>query len=597
MDRALEGPISSEPVPISIRDVEVVSSPLREVTASRKRFDLFSLPDGPDGEPVSLTDLEAVFSPGFNPTPRLATIPPAGQEQGAAAGEKSKTPTPPPGAVRHLVFEEDPDGEAPPLPLIGKTGKAQPAPKKAAPPATVKAPPQATVKAAPKEEEPPSSMPISSGSILAEGPPSSSPAAPVSSSAILESIEDEPGVDVDFDAPGEAAAKPKAPPVKKAPAHLPFFDVGDLDPRVSDIFAASPAPFDPRVPPLPNSAPPPSDPSVNSGLRDLRALVAKEEEALPAPEQRTSFSLFNLSGGLFEEPKGGLGAPDLHHLAQPAPRSGRPSAPGRPSSPTLPSPSQRPIAPVLLPAPAATASRPPPKAARSERRRIPLPLLGVVVFAACAGLGSLAFRWAAGTGTSPTATPIGPERAIPTAPVEAPPQTAAAVDPPQTGAVVVAPPPVEAQGAPAATNPGASAPKVSPSSAPTAAPVRETPAREPAAEKAPPAAKTAVEKTAPPVEAPPPPPSGADFDKAAAKAALAAAASRALSCKTADDPGGGARVSVTFAPSGRVPRSMVVSAPYQGTAIGGCIAAAFRSASVPPFDGEPVTVTKDLTLR
>jgi hypothetical protein len=30
---------------------------------------------------------------------------------------------------------------------------------------------------------------------------------------------------------------------------------------------------------------------------------------------------------------------------------------------------------------------------------------------------------------------------------------------------------------------------------------------------------------------------------------------------------------------------------------GGCIASAFRSASVPPFEGVPVTVTKDVTIR
>ena len=63
------------------------------------------------------------------------------------------------------------------------------------------------------------------------------------------------------------------------------------------------------------------------------------------------------------------------------------------------------------------------------------------------------------------------------------------------------------------------------------------------------------------------------------------------------DPAGIAKVSVTFAPSGRVTNSQVIGGPYIGSAAGGCIARAFRSAQVPAFDGDPVTVQKAVDLR
>ncbi len=105
----------------------------------------------------------------------------------------------------------------------------------------------------------------------------------------------------------------------------------------------------------------------------------------------------------------------------------------------------------------------------------------------------------------------------------------------------------------------------------------------------------------PPVTAPTAPPhaaEGAEFDRGAARAALAAAAAAASGCKTSpDDPVGGARVSVTFAPSGRVITARVESAQFQGTRTGGCIAATFRTAAVPPFAGDPVMVSKDVIVR
>lgn len=103
--------------------------------------------------------------------------------------------------------------------------------------------------------------------------------------------------------------------------------------------------------------------------------------------------------------------------------------------------------------------------------------------------------------------------------------------------------------------------------------------------------------TSPAAPAPPPPTSAsAEFDRAAARASLAAAAAAAASCMQPDDPAR-ARVSIIFAPTGRVTMTRLVNGPFQGTPTGSCIARAFRTMSVPPFTGDPVTVTKDVFLR
>jgi hypothetical protein len=91
-------------------------------------------------------------------------------------------------------------------------------------------------------------------------------------------------------------------------------------------------------------------------------------------------------------------------------------------------------------------------------------------------------------------------------------------------------------------------------------------------------------------------PAGGEFDKAAANAALTGAVGQAASCKKEGDPSGRAQVSVTFAPSGRVTIANVNGPPFAGTATGGCIAKAFRSASVAPFTGDAVTVSKTVNI-
>ncbi len=86
------------------------------------------------------------------------------------------------------------------------------------------------------------------------------------------------------------------------------------------------------------------------------------------------------------------------------------------------------------------------------------------------------------------------------------------------------------------------------------------------------------------------------FDRFAANAALEASAAAAMSCRQPMTPPGAARVSVTFAPSGRV-TTATVSGVFAGTPEGGCIARTFRAARVEPFEGGLVTVHKTVAVR
>ncbi|HEX4337846.1 MAG TPA: zinc-ribbon domain-containing protein [Polyangiaceae bacterium] len=86
------------------------------------------------------------------------------------------------------------------------------------------------------------------------------------------------------------------------------------------------------------------------------------------------------------------------------------------------------------------------------------------------------------------------------------------------------------------------------------------------------------------------------FDTSAAKAALAAASSSAASCKTDDGPTGPGKVQVTFAPTGRATSANVIEGSFGGTSVGGCVAKIFRSAKVPAFSGDAVTVSKSFNI-
>jgi hypothetical protein len=149
----------------------------------------------------------------------------------------------------------------------------------------------------------------------------------------------------------------------------------------------------------------------------------------------------------------------------------------------------------------------------------------------------------------------------------------------------------------AAPIPGALAPSTSPPR-----PTRDEPRAAPSAlATAPdkPAAATPTAALGPAsIATPAPAPRSAEFDTRAAQAALSEAAARAGACRTGTDPtDGSARVSVTFAPSGRVTSATVNGPPFAGTETGGCIAKAFRSASVPAFEGAPVTVHKSVGIH
>jgi hypothetical protein len=79
--------------------------------------------------------------------------------------------------------------------------------------------------------------------------------------------------------------------------------------------------------------------------------------------------------------------------------------------------------------------------------------------------------------------------------------------------------------------------------------------------------------------------------------ALSAAASAAQSCKKPDGPTGAGRIAVTFATSGNVTTANVEGPPFAGTPVGGCVAARFRGAHVPPFGGGTITVHKSFSIN
>jgi hypothetical protein len=56
-------------------------------------------------------------------------------------------------------------------------------------------------------------------------------------------------------------------------------------------------------------------------------------------------------------------------------------------------------------------------------------------------------------------------------------------------------------------------------------------------------------------------------------------------------------VTVTFAPSGRVTSANISGPPFAGTATGGCIASTLRRATIPPFEGDRITVSKTVVIR
>jgi hypothetical protein len=98
-------------------------------------------------------------------------------------------------------------------------------------------------------------------------------------------------------------------------------------------------------------------------------------------------------------------------------------------------------------------------------------------------------------------------------------------------------------------------------------------------------------------DAPAPVTADQPFNRGAAVAAMSAAASQASGCKKPGGPTGSGKATLTFAPTGRVTSATVDSPPFAGTAVGGCVAAIFRRAKVPPFTGNPIRVSKSFSIN
>jgi hypothetical protein len=87
----------------------------------------------------------------------------------------------------------------------------------------------------------------------------------------------------------------------------------------------------------------------------------------------------------------------------------------------------------------------------------------------------------------------------------------------------------------------------------------------------------------------------AKFNKTAANKAMSNAAARAGRCKSSGK-GGPAKVSVTFAPSGKVSLVQIISGRFDSKTLA-CIRSAFQAARVPAFTGKPEAVVKSFTVK
>jgi hypothetical protein len=504
--------------------------------------------DSPESEPVSISDLEAVFQPGQAPPrwggsdPALADLgAPSDVEPAPHSSESSAASLRRMGElVGGALSSENPTSARSILAPVVVVGRASQAP-------------------------PLSSQPLSDRELLFENPEKSKPEA--------------------------------APPPANKRHKLSFFDVGPVP--GSDLFDAAPAPFDPHVPALPGGAGDDSDP--DSGLLDIRRLAVAsrgDDKKKKISSGRASDDIFNLSGGLFAGGTSGpMGAPDLNALIAPVVSdTSRPGVstvrsrgaavpPPAKSAPTAAS-AERPRSSV---APAATPQASPGSGLGSRAKLAGgIALFGVVLVLVFLKMAQSPTTTPTVTTTETAAPIVATETAKPAPPIAAPPPTAS----PEAPTAARDPAAAKRDKEPAAAAPAGAA-TTSTVAAPTP---RSTAAASPGGAAAAPVA-AAPPVTAAPVVVAPPPPAAAEFNKSAAVAALAAAAGRAAGCKQPDGPSGGATVSITFAPSGRVTSSKVTGPPFQGTPVGGCIASAFRSASVPPFDGSPITVTKTVNVR
>jgi predicted Zn finger-like uncharacterized protein len=257
-------------------------------------------------------------------------------------------------------------------------------------------------------------------------------------------------------------------------------------------------------------------------------------------------------------------------------------------------------APVLAPPP--SSARPPAMAlemaeAAPKRSRLMLPLLmvGVLAAGAAAGYVTGALKPILGK-QAPVAAPE-PTTSEKTAAPGAQPTTTQA-QPNDTSAAVASgdgavpsAPSTAGLPAPPATGLGETAAAEAPSASAGPAPVGGGAPAGGAAKDSTPSKPASLQDLANAINSSAPP-----FNTAAAKEALTAAAGDATSCATPGGPTGSGKVAITFAPSGRA-TSVSVGGAFAGTEVGSCIARKFRGARVPAFSGEPVSVSKSVTIQ
>jgi len=374
--------------------------------------------------------------------------------------------------------------------------------------------------------------------------------------------------------PGSASPPVEAKPAQAKPVELRTTELKKVKPSFFQVDSIAPPSVD--VPIVL------SEPPRSSGHEDLRMLLASTEGRLA---RRPSADLSTLRGGLFgEAPQRPAALPlDLSQLLESEAAPPRAAiSPSLPAPPSPRAPAPRPPARSTAPGPVVSERRP---VVHAAVRRSGIASWAVAVASVSAVAIVVLLRFGATTPPDPVA-----KEGATSLPVATPPALPAGALPPSAAA-----PPAVPSEVPATT------PSVGVRGPAPRAPVTMGETPKPPAQPVEPA-RVPIERppaeTKPPVEARPAPAEGAEFDRGAARAALATAASAAAGCKQgADEPAGAGRVTVTFAPSGRVIAARVVGSPFQGTRTGGCIAATFRSASVPPFAGDPVVVTKDVVVR
>jgi len=368
---------------------------------------------------------------------------------------------------------------------------------------------------------------------------------------------------------------------------------------------------------------PNTPPEETLGSRDVKPAEPREDEK-PAPDRRV---LEDSRGLAIERRASSIPPAQLHAVfevsAEPTPAHETPPPPAfstRPppraparmgpharlsKPPAPPRPSARPLpveheedsietrfsllssaaVPVLAAPPTDTAA-PPPASPRPKSRWLAIAaaaalivVAGIVVGARTRDTGPSARRPSEPSGEKPVSNPLvaapapapTPVLELPTEPPGTPPEAAEAAKTPEN--------PDET---PETTGVSQPFPPLVPASLPLSSGVQSPPTPSPAPQ-------VAARSDASAADLPP-------FDSAAASAAISSALERASSCRTPSDPSGALTATLTYAPSGRVTTALVTG-PFAGTPVGGCVAGHLRSARVPAFSGQYTTVRRSTVLK